>query len=105
MLFHRTLAPVVIRDWSPHLELFVGAVEATASSGWATPNVELLTPTTPSTYLPQIADYSGGDLPCDVQRGVLRQAADHLLEPPNGDHVVGGVLSGMNHADHRKPGL
>jgi len=69
MLFHRTLAPVVIRDWSPHLELFVGAVEATASSGWATPDVELLTPTTPSTYLPQIADYIRRDpAPSDYLR-------------------------------------
>ena len=69
MLFHRTLAPVVIRDWSPHLELFVGAVEATASSGWATPDVELLTSTTPSTYLPQIADYIRRDpAPSDYLR-------------------------------------
>jgi hypothetical protein len=33
MLHHRTLAPVVIRDWSERMELFVGALHVSASTG------------------------------------------------------------------------
>jgi len=56
MLFHRHLAPVVIRDWSPQRELFIGAVDATTVT-FATNRADLIFPTAPSTYLPEITDY------------------------------------------------
>jgi hypothetical protein len=54
MLHHRTLNPVIIRDWSAKMQLFAGAIQLTASTRFETrriPNVKDLTRLSTTEYL------------------------------------------------------
>lgn len=69
MLFHRHLAPVLVRDWSPRMDLFLGSIHASASTSQTTD------------VLPQPArddhtDDTGPVIPDYVRRGPA--PSDHL---------------------------